>query len=555
VTATPDPVQAAEKLVEEGSFEEAIRLYSEALAQAPADLSLLVKKAYALWAAGRMDEALGEYDKAIGVAQNSEELAELWRYKGIVCEQKRDFEEALRCYEKALSFHRDSRSLWADKADVFLALGRFEEALATYKHAAGAEADVPPDWTIWGDRFNQAGRAKEAKVCYDAALKLNSADLKAWWGKGLAMAGDDVEASLRLLSRAAELAEKPEDQARILTDQGNVLAGQPERAAAALVCYSQAIERDPQQFAAHAGRAVLLENDGQYAAAVAAYDHVIRLEPGRAEAWEGKGRCLTNLPGKMEEALVCYQKATELDPNSFSAHADGAWVLMQLRRFDEAIAECDIAIGIDREAPAPWTNKGFALMERGKLAECEQLLTEAIAVVRDPVLPLTNLSLLYSDYKFEEQKGLEVSRRLLQLEPTPTRHVACAELLLRLGDYSGAREEVRALQANAGEVIRSIGEFIRFASYALEGNLEQGSACLADLARRFSEEGRKPVTEKEYYFRGLTKRVAEGSADPMEKFAVLTVLDLLTGKLKWSEFSFREAVPGIAPSNPTAVRP
>src|SRR4029077_13570515 len=117
---------------------------------------------------------------------------------------------------------------------------------------------------------------------------------------------------------------------------------------------------------------------------------------------EGKGRCLTNLPGQMEAALVCYQKAIQLDPSSFSAHADGAWVLMELRRFREAIAGCDAALGIDRLAPAPWTNKGFALMELGQLPECERGLQEAISVVRDPVLPLTNLSLLYSDYTLEE---------------------------------------------------------------------------------------------------------------------------------------------------------
>jgi tetratricopeptide (TPR) repeat protein len=553
VTVTPDPVQAADKLVEEGSFEQAIRAYSEVLAQSPADLTLLVKKAYALWAAGRMDEALGEYDKAIGVTQDRGQLAQLWRYKGIVCEQKKDFAEALRSYEIALGFYPDSRQLWADKADVYLALRQFEDAMATYQHAAAAEANVPPDWTIWGDRFNQADRPKEANICYDAAIKLNSRDLKAWWGKGLAAAADDLEASLRFLTRAAEVAEKPEDQAQILSDQGNVLAGHPERTAEALVCYSKAIERDPQQIAAYAGRAVLLENGGQYPEAIAAYDHVIELAPGRAAAWEGKGRCLTNLPGKMEEALACYQKAIQLDPNGFSAHADGAWVLMELRRFEEAIAECDVAIGIDRESPAPWTNKGFALMQLGNLPESERWLKEAISVVHDPVLPLTNLSLLYSDYSFEEQKGLEVTRRLLQLEPVPTRHVACAELLLRLGDYSGAREEVRAIQPDANEVVKSLGEFMQFASYALEGKLEESSACFAGLMRRFNAEDRKPVTEKEYYFRGLTKRVVEGSAEPMNKFVVLTVLDLLTGKLKWSEFSFHAAVPRIAPSSPTAA--
>ena len=226
---------------------------------------------------------------------------------------------------------------------------------------------------------------------------------------------------------------------------------------------------------------------------------------------------------------------------------------MQLRRFDEAIAECDIAIGIDRQAPAPWTNKGFALMELGQLAECERVLKEGISVARDPVLPLMNLNLLYSDYTLEEQKGLEVTRRLMQLEPTSTRHTACAELLLRMGNYSGAREEVRAVQADATEAIRSIAEFLQFASDALEGTLEEGNASCAGLVRRFSEKDRKPVTEKEYYFRGLTKRVVESSAGSMNKFVVLTMLDLLTGKLNWSEFSFHAAVPDITPTSPTAA--
>ena len=209
-------------------------------------------------------------------------------------------------------------------------------------------------------------------------------------------------------------------------------------------CYEQALAADPQQIAAYWGKAILLENQGLYQEAIAAYDPVIKLDPKRADVWESRGRCLIYLPERMQEALESYNNAITLDPNSVSAHTDRGWVLIELRRYTEAIEDCETAIRLEREAPVPRANKSFALMELGRLGECEQFLKDGIQIVREPKLLLENLSLLYSDYTLEEQKGLEIERELLNSDPS--RRTSYAEYLLRLGDYSEARDNARTVE-------------------------------------------------------------------------------------------------------------
>src|SRR5262249_14880866 len=163
-------------------------------------------------------------------------------------------------------------------------------------------------------------------------------------------------------------------------------------------------------------------------------------------------------------------KAIGIDPKSFSAHADAGWVLNELKRFDEGIAECEKAIDIDPSSPVPRVNKSLAMMESGRYPECEQFLLESIRVVSDPKMLLMNLSLLYSDFMFEERKGMEIERRLVSSDSNLNGRVALAEFLLRLGNYAEARHEARkVLEGESSGTDRTVAEFILFAALILDG--------------------------------------------------------------------------------------
>jgi tetratricopeptide (TPR) repeat protein len=534
--ATLGAAQNGDELALAGRFEEAVIAYDEALAQTPDHAGLLQRKAYSLFASGDLDKAGAIYDKAISIDGSNPDL---WRASGLVAEQLGNFAAALQRYNHALVLTPDSPQLWSDKADVLLALGHAEEALAAYRHSDRLRAPVAHDWTIRGHRFYNADRSKEADACYRAALELDAKEFEAWWGRGLAAtAGNEVGLALEYFNKAVSFADRPEDKARILTDKGNELAKQQDGSIRAMDCYDQALTFDPRHEEARLGRAVLFENLHRYSQASDAYGLLTELNPKRADAWLGKARCLTNQPERIQEALECYDNAIKFGENSFSAHSDKSYVLMELKRYTDSIDECDIAIQMERAEVVPWANKAFALMELGRYEECEKILREGIQIVDQPLMLMRNLNLLYSDYTFDEQKALEGTRELAKLDPDPTVQTAYAECLFRVGKYGEARDVARGIEQTETGYIRSVSGFISLASCALDGRDRERAEQFCKLMTYLTEKEWHPVTQREYVFRGLTKWLGQSNADPITKFVLLTTIDLLTGKVDRHDFSY-----------------
>ena len=77
------------------------------------------------------------------------------------------------------------------------------------------------------------------------------------------------------------------------------------------------------------------------------FDNLIKNEPN-ALAYCGKGRSLNRL-GKYQEAIVCLDRAIELDPNNACAHGGKGASLRSLKKYQEAIVCLDRAIELGSE--------------------------------------------------------------------------------------------------------------------------------------------------------------------------------------------------------------
>jgi tetratricopeptide (TPR) repeat protein len=109
-----------------------------------------------------------------------------------------------------------------------------------------------------------------------------------------------------------------------------------------------------------------LHDLGRYSEALSCYDKAINIDPDDAMSWYNKGNTLKHL-GRLDEAISCYDKAIscydktrETEPTIW-AWNNKAQALNKLQRYEEAIRCCDKAIEIDPRDFAPWWNKGDAL--------------------------------------------------------------------------------------------------------------------------------------------------------------------------------------------------
>ncbi len=78
------------------------------------------------------------------------------------------------------------------------------------------------------------------------------------------------------------------------------------------------------------------------------------------DSWYDEGNAKIK-EGNNEDAIIAYNKATDLDPNHISAWNNKGIALSRLKRYDEAIECYDKILEIDPNHGNAWLNKANAL--------------------------------------------------------------------------------------------------------------------------------------------------------------------------------------------------
>ncbi|WP_432810380.1 tetratricopeptide repeat protein [Pantanalinema sp. GBBB05] len=102
------------------------------------------------------------------------------------------------------------------------------------------------------------------------------------------------------------------------------------------------------------GKALYFEN--RYEEAIACYDKAIQMEPENAKAWLSRGAILAKLQ-QYEPAIAAYDRALQVKPDGSEAWFGRGTVLAKLQRFDEAIAAYDKAIQLKPDSSLAWFGK------------------------------------------------------------------------------------------------------------------------------------------------------------------------------------------------------
>jgi tetratricopeptide (TPR) repeat protein len=191
----------------------------------------------ALFKAGSYDEALKCFEKAI---QLSPSYADAWYGKANVLVRQGKYEESIASLDKCIKIDPTNLAAWNNMGAASVELKRYDEALTCYEKAIAEDPTYAAPWSNKAEVLIKLGRYSEALDCCDKSLNIDSTNAFSWTMKGKALAA---------LGKNNE----------------------------ALDCFSKALELDSEQF----------------------------------EAWNGKGMVLEKL-GQISEANIAYAKAKEL---------------------------------------------------------------------------------------------------------------------------------------------------------------------------------------------------------------------------------------------------
>ena len=137
------------------------------------------------------------------------------------------------------------------------------------------------------------------------------------------------------------------------------------------------IARNPESWMAHNNIAISLLGKGKVEEAIVHYNKALELDPNYSEAHFNLGNALLRL-GRADEAIAHYQKALETNPNNIRAHYNLAGVLAQSGQTDAAIDHYNKILEKDPNHAAAHNNLGAVLVRVGRVEEAMAQYAKAL---------------------------------------------------------------------------------------------------------------------------------------------------------------------------------
>jgi protein O-GlcNAc transferase len=336
----------------------------------------LLEQGMALEQQGQIEEALRCYDQAVSLMP---ELARAHFNRGTILLDRGDTQQALEAFSKAVRYKPDSAGAHFNLGATHARLDQHEAAGSAYREALALKPDFAEAEMALGAALEELGQDEAAVASYGRALEIHPL---------YADADDKLVNLLRRLERFEELAdtyrrmlETDPHNADWLNNLGAVQRklGRFKDSAAS---FRRAVAADPQDALAHNNLGATLRTLGQLAEAVDSYRRALDIRPNFIEAHHNLGNLLSEL-GDADSAVSSYRQALEINPDfAESLTAMGA-VFQTQGKFDEAVELHQRALTIKPDYAQAHSNLGNALQDLGQLASSLESTRRALELQPD----------------------------------------------------------------------------------------------------------------------------------------------------------------------------
>jgi tetratricopeptide (TPR) repeat protein len=341
-------------------YDKAIECFDKATSIDPTNYYALDYKGHVHIALKRYDEARRDFDKFMEIAP-AEYKAEAWNNKGIsIIYSTKDYDKAIECFDKAIGLRpNDFPESWHNKGYSLYCKGRYNEAIECFDKAIECfddnktiKIESVDAWYNKGSALGNLERYYEAIECFDKAIEIESNWVKS---KGKRESG---KKELDLRRNLADLLRK----------KGFALAKLENKdKSKAKECFDKSI---------------------QLYQSIRDQDKDKDIDTDLAYALNSRGYFFISyeLDEYYDEAIECFNEATEILPNNFAYPYYNAGHLLIKKgkddktKYNEAIEYLNKAIRIDPEFGHAWYDKGYVLCNLEKHNESIKCFDKAIEI-------------------------------------------------------------------------------------------------------------------------------------------------------------------------------
>jgi len=330
-------------------------------------------------------EALKACEKGILVNQEKDkkrrqqQTLELFKNRSLILFQLGRYQEAIAAYSYVLSLQPTDSMALTYRCEALFRLGRNESAIASCEQALQVDGDwgsITPATalSVRGLALKQLGQFEAAIASFDQAIAVSPDDLaiRAERCQTVVLFKQRQQATLEELKSEADLESKPGEtarkQAQIQDLTASLAAGEREEATCVQTIVNPEVQPNEEKPAPSAyvlyQLGFILKNQGRsreakaaFKQAATAYELELAADGTDPRSWIYQGMALEEL-GQDAGALAAYQQALQLNPNLSFALSQQCGVLNDLKRFQEALVACDNALKGNRL----WGEGGLATL-------------------------------------------------------------------------------------------------------------------------------------------------------------------------------------------------
>jgi len=351
------------QLLQEGKLEDAIAAYRHAIELNPAHSWFHQHLGEALAKVGRLDEAVTAFRCA---TELNPDFSWSYHHLGDALAQQEKWEQAAEAFGRGIELNAEHFGTYLGLGKSLAKVGQVDQAIAAYRRASELNPDT--DWIYDGlaSLLRQRTQSDLAEMIalYDHIIELNPDNVQAYHNL-LQVQPDNWEVWLQLA-------------------QALMRREQIEEASAA---YRRAIELNPSSIEANYELGVALARQKQWEEVMGACQLVVELSPELAEAYCLLGEAQANLDrkeeaissyrhagellvklGKINEAIAAYYQVVIQQPSA-PEYLNLGMLLFEQQRLEEAISCYQKTLEIQPEQNEDYLNLAILLIHKGFFKE------------------------------------------------------------------------------------------------------------------------------------------------------------------------------------------